>query len=268
MRPPMRRLAEGQGGFRESGELVCHCLLIETNEALVLVDTGLGTHALQDPRQRLGRRFMGTRPVLDPAETAAAQVRALGFDPADVRHIVLTHLDIDHSSGLADFPDALVHVHGPELRAATSGTRLQRRRYIPWAWEHGPQWRVHEFDGGERWFGFDSVRPLSGLQADIALIPLAGHTTGHVGVAIQPGGPEQGWLLHAGDAFLHRGRLDPRARVPAGMAFFETLSQTNGVLRRHNQRMLRRLRHMHGSEVEVFCAHDAAQFRALAPKPA
>ena len=34
-------------------EIACHCLLIETNSGLILVDTGLGTLDLKDPR-RLG----------------------------------------------------------------------------------------------------------------------------------------------------------------------------------------------------------------------
>jgi glyoxylase-like metal-dependent hydrolase (beta-lactamase superfamily II) len=36
------------------------------------------------------------------------QVQRLGFDPRDVRHIVLTHLDFDHAGGLDDFPHATV----------------------------------------------------------------------------------------------------------------------------------------------------------------
>ncbi|WP_223281445.1 MBL fold metallo-hydrolase [Streptomyces antnestii] len=46
------------------------------------------------------------RPVLDTGETAVRQVAALGYDIEDVRHIVLTHLDLDHAGGLRDFPPA------------------------------------------------------------------------------------------------------------------------------------------------------------------
>jgi len=84
--------------------LVAHCLLVETGSSLVLVDTGLGTADVADPR-RLGTFFRrAMRPELAMAHTAYHQIRALGYDPRDVQDIVLTHLDLDHAGGLADFP--------------------------------------------------------------------------------------------------------------------------------------------------------------------
>jgi len=41
----------------ERGELTCHCLVIETNAGLVLVDTGFGLHDVDNPRSRLSRFF-------------------------------------------------------------------------------------------------------------------------------------------------------------------------------------------------------------------
>ncbi|MGW0950342.1 MBL fold metallo-hydrolase, partial [Streptomyces sp. NPDC002623] len=59
--------------------LVCHVLLIETANGLVLVDSGYGLDDIADPKRRVGpaRRFI--RPVFDPEETAARQVEKLGF---------------------------------------------------------------------------------------------------------------------------------------------------------------------------------------------
>jgi glyoxylase-like metal-dependent hydrolase (beta-lactamase superfamily II) len=53
----------------------------------------------------------------DVNEAAVNRIRALGFDPADVKHIVLTHMHFDHVSGLPDFPHAKVHVHKREYDA-------------------------------------------------------------------------------------------------------------------------------------------------------
>ncbi|WP_373317754.1 MBL fold metallo-hydrolase [Planotetraspora silvatica] len=36
----------------------------------------------------------------------------MGYDPADVRHIVVTHLDVDHCGGLPDFPPGPGACHG------------------------------------------------------------------------------------------------------------------------------------------------------------
>jgi glyoxylase-like metal-dependent hydrolase (beta-lactamase superfamily II) len=51
-------------------------------------------------------------------ETAVRQIEELGFGAADVRHIVLTHFDLDHIGGLADFPDAEVHLTAGEARGS------------------------------------------------------------------------------------------------------------------------------------------------------
>ncbi|ASU83922.1 hypothetical protein CDO52_15035 [Nocardiopsis gilva YIM 90087] len=256
IRPP----GAGLGGMGYGGALVCHCLLIETGGELILVDTGVGTAALGDPA-RLGRFFLAARPALAREETAQAQITRLGYDTADVRHIILTHLDVDHASGLGDFPDAAVHVSGAELRTATAGPPLERARYQPSAWAHGPRWQEHEFGGGDRWFGFEAVRPIPGVGADIALIPLHGHTRGHVGVAVAAGGQAATpWLLHAGDAYFHHHQTDVLwPHRPPGAAAMEVVSTIDAVYRRHNQRMLRRLRRDHGGEVTVFCAHDPAE---------
>ena len=78
-----------------------------------------GTADLAQPRRRLGALWLlYARPLIDPRQTALAQVRRLGFAAADVRHIVLTHLDLDHAGGLSDFPTARVHVLDVEHAAA------------------------------------------------------------------------------------------------------------------------------------------------------
>lgn len=70
-------------------------------------------------KSRLDRNFVTlNRPRLEPAITAIRQIEALGFSPADVRHILLTHMDVDHTGGIADFPAAKVHVYAKEHAAA------------------------------------------------------------------------------------------------------------------------------------------------------
>ncbi|MGP4100070.1 MBL fold metallo-hydrolase [Nonomuraea sp. KM90] len=207
MHPAGRRLTNGTGGLFAAATLVCHCLLVETDQGLVLIDTGFGTSDLQDPVGSLGTRFLRfTRPAFDPRETAVRQVTRLGYQPADVRHIVLTHLDPDHTGGISDFPWATVHLHAREHEAAmlrpTSG---ERRRYRPNQWAHGPAWETYDEIGGEDWFGFTAVRRLTGLPPEILLIPLAGHSRGHSGVAVDMG---ETWLLHAGDAYFFHGEID------------------------------------------------------------
>ena len=101
--------------------------------------------------------------------TALRQIERLGFDAADVRHIVLTHLDFDHAGGLDDFPDAQVHLLRQERDdALPQKTWLDRQRFRPQQWSQPRAWHVYRRRGGERWFGFDGVRELHGLPPEIA----------------------------------------------------------------------------------------------------
>jgi glyoxylase-like metal-dependent hydrolase (beta-lactamase superfamily II) len=247
--------------------LVCHCLLIESEAGLVLVDTGYGTRDVARPRQRLAEFFIELcNPQLRGEETARAQVIARGFDPADVRHIVLTHLDFDHAGGIEDFPNAAVHLLSREREVADAragGAFVGRRRYRPQQWDEAENWRLYAAGGGERWFGFDAVRQLDGLPPELLLVPLAGHTWGHAGVAIQEDDGQ--WLLHAGDAYFFRGEVGSEDyHCPPGLRGYQKLMEVDRGARLANQRRLRRLSLDHAGEVRMFCAHDAVEFELLA----
>jgi len=248
------------------GHLVCHCLLIETAAGLVLVDTGFGTRDVAHPSRRLSPFFRALNNIrLRREETAAAQVRALGFDPADVRHIVITHLDFDHAGGIEDFPRAAVHVTAREKEVAEAGRGgafVGTRRYRPQQWDEASDWRLYPMGGGERWFGFDAVRDLEGLPPEILLVPLSGHTWGHAGVAIRE---PDGWMLHAGDAYFYRGEVgaqDPSC-TPL-LRGYQRMMEVDRKARLGNQARLRRLSLDHGAEVRMFCAHDPVEFAILA----
>ncbi|MCA9674330.1 MAG: MBL fold metallo-hydrolase [Kofleriaceae bacterium] len=239
------------------GRMVCHCLVVETDAGLVLVETGLGTADVAEASRRLRRSWrLLARPGLDVADTAVRQLAALGFAPDDVRHIVVTHLDLDHAGGIPDFPRATVHVHRRELAAATArATRKARNRYVPAHLADPARWRTYE-ETGERWFGFDSVRALGDTDPEIVLVPLPGHTEGHTAVAVRDGAR---WLLHCGDAYFHRNTL-VGARAPLALAWFERRMETEAAPRRRNAARLAELARDHGDEIVIFNAHDAAQF--------
>jgi glyoxylase-like metal-dependent hydrolase (beta-lactamase superfamily II) len=194
------------------------------------------------------------RPQLIMAETAHAQILAMGFQPIDVRHIITTHLDLDHSGGLPDFPEAEVHLLGPELSAAMKPSLRERTRYIGAHWAHDPLWVEHE-PGGDEWFGFESVRILPGSDAEILMIPLPGHTRGHTGVAVRDG---DGWLLHCGDAYFRQSEVAEPPSCPPGLRAFQALTVIDGATRRRNLERLRELAALHGDEVRLFCSHDPA----------
>lgn len=247
-----------------------HCLLVETDQAgLVLIESGFGTQDVLRREGTLGQTFLDrTQAVLATEETALHQIKQLGHSPDDVRHIVLTHLDLDHSGGLSDFPQATVHVHEAELRAAmaTSDPHPEHTlRYRPAHWAHHPHWKPYASAKGNTWFGFDALE-LEGLPSEIMLIPLAGHTRGHCAVAVRDA---DRWLMHAGDAYYHQGQIDPTNRWSIPLwEMLEEITEIDRPLRMGNHARLRELLRDHGDEVEVFSAHDPwafARFRRTTP---
>jgi glyoxylase-like metal-dependent hydrolase (beta-lactamase superfamily II) len=249
------RLIGGEGGLLSRAEVICHCLLIETSQGLVLVDTGFGREDARNPAQ-LGqpfRLFLQPRPRLE--ETAIAQVEALGFTSADVRHIVATHLDVDHAGGLPDFPEAEIHVLAPELSEALHPSLRERARYVGGAhWRHGPRWVEHHSEtGGDAWFGFESVRILPGLDVELALIPMLGHSRGHTGVVVNSG---KGWLLHCGDSYFNHGEIATPPTCPPGLRLFQRVLAADNGARVANAERLRELAAAHGDEITLFCSHD------------
>ncbi len=252
----------------QRGHLACHCLLVEAANSLVLVDTGLGLRDVADPQSRLSKFFLSmVAPEFRNEMTAARQVAALGFDPRDVRHIVLTHLDFDHAGGLDDFPHAKVHMMQEERHhASLQKTWLDRQRFRPQQWSSQAQWTTYDPGVGENWFGFECVSALDGLPPEILLVSLMGHTFAHAGVAINTGNR---WLLQAGDAYFFRAEMDPvNPWCTPGLKFYQTLMEKDRSARLRNQKRLRELRRARSQEVEIFCAHDIVEFERLSGRSA
>jgi len=260
------RLMDGVTGcIACRARLACHCLLVETGEGLVLVDTGFGLHDVRNPRSRLSAFFLALlSPDFREDMTAVRQVEALGFRAQDVRHIVLTHLDFDHAGGLDDFPWATVHMMRDERDyAALQKTWLDRQRFRPQQWHTQARWRVHEVRDGEPWFGFQCVRDLRGLPPEILLVPLRGHTFGHAGVAVR--GRER-WTLLAGDAYFDHRELDEHhPRCTPGLRAYQWMMDKDRTARHLNQARLRALRRAQAGHLDIFCSHEMSEFVDAAP---
>jgi glyoxylase-like metal-dependent hydrolase (beta-lactamase superfamily II) len=186
-------------------------------------------------------------------ETAAHQVEHLGFSREDVRHIVITHFDLDHIGGLSDFPDAEVHVTAAEaLGAMRSPSRREKLRFRPAQWAHRPKIVEHTPDG-EPWRGFAAAKELDAISPGIVLISMPGHTRGHACVAVDAG---HRWVLHGGDAFYHHGTLDGESRVPRLLRAMEMLTAFDRKRVQDNHSRLAELHQRQDSDLLVVCAHD------------
>jgi glyoxylase-like metal-dependent hydrolase (beta-lactamase superfamily II) len=217
---------------------------VETPVGLVLVDTGIGLIDIALPWRRLGTQWlMLFESPKDPEATAAHQVRKLGFAHSDVRHIILTHAHSEHTGGLSDFPDAIVHLNAQAIEVIKAD-KTNSWRYRPQHWAHKPHWEPWH-DGNVKWFDMRGVQKIVGLPESILVVPLPGHDPGHAGVAVRT---EHGWWLHAGDA---RSPIEPHRALPDLLGLSSDASLFGASFTR---RRLKTLSEHHG--VNIVGSHD------------
>jgi len=246
--------------FLKKFSMVCHCLLVETEQGLVLIDTGIGLKDVEHNDRFFTQLLFNNfgKPLLDINETAHAQIVAKGLNPLDVRHIIATHCDSDHIGGTADFPNATVHLMFSEWDEFFNQKGLKNlTRYLPEQFNHNPTFEKYKATG-EKWNGFDAVKPLKGISDDILLIPLPGHTRGHAGIAIQ--GLERE-LFFVGDAYINRSQLLGK-KVSPHIPLYNKLLQNDLKTFDLNLTRLSQLQEQH-KNIDIFCSHDRNEFECM-----
>jgi N-acyl homoserine lactone hydrolase len=185
--------------------------VIEHPDGHIAIDTGLAS-AVRVPRTQ--RRFV-PRPIAGPEDEIALQMRARGLRAADVKTVVLTHLDWDHAGGIAAFPNARVLVHRPEYEFASS--LMGRMRYQPRMWPPDFEPALYDLDP-DPCGPFPESKTLTADGA-IRLVPLPGHSIGQVGAVVQSNGHA---LLLAADHVLRQDWFveDLRAGRLLGLGMF------------------------------------------------
>lgn len=179
----------------------------------ILVDTGLHPSMSSDPVQNLGR--FGTRfykPQVEHGEDVSSQLRAKGVDPGSIRLVIMTHLHIDHASGIADFPDATFIVTANEWEAATSGAFAFKKGYHRPQFDYAFDFRTVSFDGADvnSYASFGRTIDLFG-DGSIRLASTPGHTAGHQSVIVRLKDDD---MVISGDAIYLENQLEPGSDLP------------------------------------------------------
>jgi glyoxylase-like metal-dependent hydrolase (beta-lactamase superfamily II) len=175
--------------------------LIHHPDGDVIVDGGNPLEVARDAHAHWGALASQFEVHMREDQHCAAQLSHLGVAPASIRHIVQTHLHIDHTGALGHFPDADVVVHARELEAAMAAEAAE------WGYVRA------DYDRPElRWRQAEGDLDLYG-DGVIQLLETPGHSAGHMSVLVSL--PQTGPILLTADASDNRRQWDGRDHVRA-----------------------------------------------------
>jgi N-acyl homoserine lactone hydrolase len=160
--------------------------LVEHPEGLIVVDTGETARVAERgyfTRWQPYFRF-GLREDVAPEQEIGPQLRALGFDPDDVRTVVLTHFHTDHAGGLSHFSHSEFIASRVDYREAR-GLLGKARGFLPQHWPEGFAPTLTDLADGP--FGPFAASATLTAAGDVHIVPTPGHTPGHLSVAIDDG---------------------------------------------------------------------------------
>lgn len=173
----------------------------------VLVDTGLHPSVVAKPSANLGRSVAWfARPSVEPGQDLSSQLRAKGIDPRKIETVVMTHMHFDHTSGIAEFPNATFVLSAEEWHAATTDSRPFLRGYRPAHFDYLFDYRTIDFDarGISSYASFGRNFDLFG-DGSIRLVYTPGHSAGHCSVIAHLRDRD---MVIAGDAIYTAAQLE------------------------------------------------------------
>ncbi len=188
-------------------------LIRHPSAGAILVDTGLHPSIATDGKENFGgaaNRF--GKPVLKAGEDVPAQLRSRGLDPNEIPIVVMTHLHLDHSSAISEFPNSTFVVSEPEWAEATSGSgglmKGYRGQHVDFAFEY----RTVDFDRGniDSYASFGRTFDLFG-DGSVRLAFTPGHSAGHMSVICRLAKRD---FVIGGDAMYLLDQLLGRAALP------------------------------------------------------
>jgi glyoxylase-like metal-dependent hydrolase (beta-lactamase superfamily II) len=185
----------------------CPAFLIRHPSAgAILVDTGLHPSIATDGRENFGALAARiAKPGLEPGEDVPAQLRKRGLEPGEVPIVVMTHLHLDHSSAISEFPQATFVVSEVEWDAATKGPSPLLNGYRRAHYDYAFDYRTVDFDRGgiDSYASFGRTYDLFG-DGSVRLAFTPGHSAGHMSLVCRLA---QRDFVIGGDATYTSGQL-------------------------------------------------------------
>ena len=199
--------------------LQTNCLLLENESTKVLIETGFGGKWTDKER---GFYDIERRTIVDA-------LREINIEPAQIDHVVLTHLHFDHAAGLTSlnsdgeavpvFPNARIFVQKQEWEDALANKSTMSRTYL----------RNHLDPIADR------VQLIQGAQDDlpglpgISVWPMPGHTWGQQAVRFRD---ESGVVSFVGDVIPTANHVGLSFSIGYDMLPYENMLRKKELLQR------------------------------------
>jgi len=182
-------------------------LIRHPSAGAILVDTGLHPSIATDGKENFGG--LATRfgnPALEAGKDVPAQLRDRGLDPGEIPVVVMTHMHIDHTSAISEFPNSTFVVSETEWDAAATGPRPLLNGYRRAHYDYAFDYRTVDFNrsGIDSYATFGRTFDLFG-DGSIRLAYTPGHSAGHMSVILHLA--ERDFVI-GGDTTYTQGQLD------------------------------------------------------------
>ncbi len=161
-----------------------NCLLVLQGERKVLIDTGIG--------DKFDEKFAKIYAV-NHEKTLLQNLAELGLQPADITHVIMSHMHFDHigwntrydaeGNLVATFPNATYFVQRGEYEVANHPDARSRASYLKWNWEPLEKSGQLEFMEG-------NSEPVPNIESVVT----GGHTQYHTIVKVKTSGGIVGFL--------------------------------------------------------------------------
>lgn len=182
-------------------------LIRHPSAGAILVDTGLHPSIATDPKENFGGlAARGGKPTLKPDEDVPSQLRRRGLEPGEVPIVVMTHLHLDHTSAISEFPNSTFVVSETEWEAAAHGSNAMLNGYRRSHFDFAFEYRTVDFNRAniDSYASFGRTFDLFG-DGSIHLAYTPGHSPGHMSVVCRL--KERDFVI-GGDCMYVAGQLD------------------------------------------------------------
>lgn len=182
-------------------------LIVHPIQGVILFDAGLSRAQTEPGYYRGVTAFTHEENRVAEEQLLLTQLARLGFEAADVQHVILSHLHEDHIGEVAAFSNATVHLARDEWddrrRVFTGVPGLGFGSYYARSYESVVNWNLYEYDSGR----FESFAAAKDLFHDgsVVLLPTPGHSAGHASALLRLDGAE---VVLASDSIYTLRHLD------------------------------------------------------------